>query len=114
MKAITIHIGLEFLFGPIQKLHVDSNGNEITGASIIDNDSVTQSLDKEINDLWCSLYTKDENSPSGMSFDKNREKELAPKLLEMVSQLIDRLNKINDGSFVIHDMVTSYLKSLIQ
>ena len=113
MKITTIHIGLEFLFGPIQKLHVDSNGNEITGVPVIDNDSVTQSLDKEISDLWCSLYTKDDNSPSGMSFDKNREKELAPKLLEMISQLIDRLNEINDGSFAIHDMVTNYLKNLI-
>ena len=113
MKITTIHIGLEFLFGPIQKLHVDSNGNEITGVPVIDNDSVTQSLDKEINDLWCSLYSKDENSPSGMNFDKVREKELAPKLLKMISQLIDRLNEINDGSFAIHDMVTNYLKSLI-
>lgn len=113
MKTVTIHIGLEFLFGPIQKLHVDQYGNEITGVEIIDNDSMTQSLDKEINDLWCSLYSKDENSPSGMNFDKAREKELAPKLLEMISKLIHRLNEINDGSYVIHDMVTDYLKTLI-
>lgn len=113
MKTKTIHIGLEFLFGPIQKLYIDSNGNEITGISVIDNDSLTQSLDKEINNLWCSLYSKDENSPSGMYFNKIREKELAPKLLEMISQLIVRLNQINDGSFVIHDMITNYLKSLI-
>ena len=113
MRITTILIGLEFLFGPIQKLHLDSNGNEITGVPVIDNDSVTQSLDKEINDLWCSLYSKDENSPSGMNFDKVREKELAPKLLKMISKLIDRLNEINDGSFAIHDMVTNYLKSLI-
>ena len=113
MKTTTIHIGLEFLFGPIQKLHLDSNGNEITGVSIIDNDSAIQSLDKEINDLWCSLYSKDENSPSGMAFDKNREKEIAPQLLEMISKLINRLNEINDGSYVIHDMVTNYLKTLL-
>ena len=50
---------------------------------------------------------------SGMSFDKIREKALAPKLLEMISKLIDRLNEINDGTYVMHDMITDYLKTLI-
>lgn len=113
MNKTTIHIGLEFLFGPIQKLRTNENGDEITGVTVIDENESIQSLDKEINDLWCSLYSKDENSPDGLHFDKDKEKELAPQLLEMITKLIDRLNKINDGSFEIQDMITDYLKSLI-
>lgn len=109
----TIHIGLEFLFGPIQKLQVDESGNEITGLPLIDSNEEIQLLDKEINEIWCSLYSKDENSPDGLYFDKAREKELAPKLLGMIQTLVAKLEEINDGSFQIDDMITDYLKSLI-
>ena len=113
MKKTTIYIGLEFIFGPIQKLHIDENGNEVTGIPLIDKNERIQQLDKQINDLWCSLYTEDKESPDGLKFDKNREKVLAPQLLKMIEELINRLNAINDGSFTIHDMITDYLKSLI-
>lgn len=51
MEKVIIHIGLEFLFGPIQKLHVNQNGEEITGVLVIDNDSTTQSLDNMTNTI---------------------------------------------------------------
>ena len=70
-------------------------------------------IDKKINYLWCSLWSKDSNSPSGMHFNEVKEKELAPQLLEMINKLINRLNEINDGSYEIEDMITDYLKSLI-
>ena len=41
------------------------------------------------------------------------KQEYTPKLLEMIHQLVDRLNKINDGSFEIEDMITKHLESLI-
>lgn len=113
MSTITVYIGLEFLFGPIQKLHIDDKGDEITGIAIIDKNEMIQSMDKEINELWCSLYSKDEKSPDGLYFDSAREKELAPQLLEMINKLITELNRINDGSFVIHDMISDHLKSLL-
>lgn len=70
-------------------------------------------IDKKINYLWCSLWSKDSNSPSGMHFTEVKEKELASQLLEMIYKLIDRLNEINDGSYKIENMITDYLKSLI-
>lgn len=48
-----------------------------------------------------------------MHFDEVKEKELAPQLLEMINKLIDGLNEINDGSYEVEDMITDYLKSLI-
>lgn len=112
MRKIIIQIGLEFVFGPLLKDDEDENGNESTGSKIVDNDVTAQLLDKEINDLWCSLYVKDSNSPSGLYFDKEKEKEIAPQLLEMIEKLVNRLKEINDGSFEIEDMITDHLKSL--
>lgn len=113
MENQVIQIGLEFIFGPIQKYEKDANGKEITGIQVIDNDEITKKLDEEIGDLWCSLWSKDDNSSSGLLFDEKREKELAPRLLEMLHELINRLNEINDGSYEIQDMITKHLKTLI-
>lgn len=113
MEKDVIYIGLEFLFGPIQKFEENENGELITGIKNIDCDELIQKLDKEINELWCSLWSNDLNESSGMKFDEKQEKEIAPKLLKMIHQLIVRLNEVNDGSFEIEDMITDHLKSLI-
>lgn len=113
MDKDIVYIGLEFLFGPIQKFEEDEKGNPITGIEAIDKDSTLQALDAQINKLWCSLYTKNENSTSGVDFNEIKEKDLAPQLLVLIEQLLTRLNEINDGSFEIEDMITDHLKSLI-
>lgn len=113
MKKMIIQIGLEFVFGPLLKDETDENGNDSTGVKCVDVDLELQKLDKEINDLWCLLWSNDPDSPSGMRFDETKEKELAPQLLEMINKLKDRLNEINDGSYEIEDMITDHLKSLI-
>lgn len=113
MEKQLIQIGLEFVFGPLLKDEVDENGNDSTGVKLVDDDIKLQNLDKEISDIWCSLWSNDTESSSGMHFDEEREKELAPQLLEMINKLIDRLNEINDGSYEVEDMITDHLKSLI-
>ena len=79
----------------------------------MDNDLIFKNLDKKINELWYTLYSKDKTSNSGFKFDEVKEKELASQLLEMIYKLIDRLNEINDGSYKIENMITDYLKSLV-
>ena len=113
MEKVIIQIGLEFIFGPLLRDYEDENGNESSGSAIVDNDPIINSLDKEANELWCSLYSKDETNSDGLRFDSEKEKELAPKLLDLISKIIERLNEINDGSFEIEDMVSKRLKSLI-
>ena len=113
MEKEIVYLGLELVFGPIQKFKENEKRELITGIENIDKDEILQNLDKEINDLWCSLWSKDSNSPSGIHFDEVKEKELASQLLEMINKLIDRLNEINDGSYEIEDMITDHLKSLI-
>ena len=70
------------------KDEVEENENDSTGVKLVDNDIQLQKIDKDINDLWCSLWPKNSNSPSGMHFDEIRKKELAPQLLEMINKLI--------------------------
>ncbi len=108
-----IYIGLDDVFGPIFKDYIDEDGNESSGSEIVDNDPIAKSLDKEIFDMWYSLFSKDPNSPTGFRFDIEGEKKLAPILLEKINKLIERLNEINDGSFEIVDMTTEYLKKII-
>lgn len=113
MDKTTIYVGLELVFGPILKNNQLEDGTFSSGSKIVDDDLVLRDLDKKINELWCTLYSKDETSVSGFRFDEIKEKELAPQLLEMINKLIDRLNEINDGSYEIEDMITDHLKSLI-
>ena len=113
MDKIAIYVGLELVFGPILKDNQLEDGSFSSGSKIVDNDLIVKNLDKKINELWCTLYSKDKTSNSVFRFDEVKEKELAPQLLEMINKLIDRLNKINDGSYEIEDMITDHLKSLI-
>ena len=113
MDKISIYVGLELVFGPILKDNQLEDGSFSSGSKIVDNDLIVKNLDKKINELWCSLYLKDKTSNSGFRFDEVKEKVLAPQLLEMINKLINRLNEINDGSYEIEDMITYYLKSLI-
>lgn len=113
MDKISIYVGLELVFGPILKDNQLEDGTFSSGSKIVDNDLILKNLDKKINELWCTLYSKDKTSNSGFRFDEVKEKELAPQLLEMINKLIDRLNEINDGSYEIEDMITDHLKSLI-
>lgn len=113
MDKTTIYVGLELVFGPILKNNQLEDGTFSSGSKIVDDDLVLRDLDKKINELWCTLYSKDETSDRGFRFDEIKEKELAPQLLEMINKLIDRLNEINDGSYEIEDMINDHLKSLI-
>jgi len=112
MEKKILVLSLDFIFGPISKDYQDENGNEITRIKVVDNDELCNNLDKEINDLYSSLWISDEKESSGYSFDEIKEKELAPKLLELINKLINRLNEINDGSYEIDDMITSHLIEL--
>ena len=92
-------LSLDFIFGPISKDYQDDICNK---------------LDKKINELYSSLWIPNDNDASGYSFDEEKEKELAPKILELLKRLIARLNDINDGSFEIDDMVTGHYVDLLK
>lgn len=45
-------------------------------------------------------------------FNSEQEKAYKEIMLDLITQLISRLNEINDGSFVIEDLETERLKQL--
>lgn len=113
MAKTTVYIGLELVFGPILKDDQLDDGSFSSGSKLVDNDETITKLNKETNDLWCTLFSKDEKSSSGFKFDTDKEKEIAPILLGLINQIKNRLDEINDGSFIIHDMISDHLKSLL-
>ena len=62
MDKISIYVGLELVFGPILKDNQLEDGSFSSGSKIVDNDLILKNLDKKINELWCTLYSKDKAS----------------------------------------------------
>lgn len=78
---------------------------------IIDNDSELQKLGDEIEDMFSSYYYFDyKDLPCW--FDEEQQKADKPKMLALIQKLHDRLDEINDGSFVVVDEETPYLEAL--
>lgn len=99
----TIKLELDFLIGPIVKDVFDANKNElVTGIDVVDNDEVVDELNNKIMSLYSSFYSFDKDS---CSFDIDVAKEHKTELVELVKQLLERLNFINDGSFEIDNQI---------
>ncbi len=114
MKKQQVLILLDIFTGPLAKHGIDGNGNEITKIKIVDNDQETMELDREIRELWDSLFLNYTSNPVSFDFDKVKEYELAPKFLELLGKLNKRLNDINDGSLYITDWATPYFEDLLK
>ena len=100
----TIKLELDFLIGPIVKDVFDAEKNElVTGVAIVDSDEIIDELNNKIMSLYSSFYSFDKDS---CSFDAGVAKEHKTELVELVKQLIERLNFINDGSFEINNQIT--------
>ncbi len=108
----TIQVMLDWGVAPIYMEKCDDNGREITGIKVIDNDEVIQSLIDEIGDLYFPLWTDSVGLDGTWHFDEKKEKELAPRLLELIRKLLNRLDDINDGSYEVWDMITEHLEKL--
>lgn len=106
----TIKIMLDYLQGPIW-LSDSETGEPITGISIIDTDPIIKELNYKCSELYNSYYEFDSH---GEACWFNSEKEKADKdiMLDLISQLISRLNELNDGSYVVEDLETERLKAL--
>lgn len=106
----TVKIMLEFLQGPIWFSDVET-GEPITGISVIDTDPIVKDLNYRCAELFNSYYEFDSHNEACWF---NSEKQKADKeiMLELITQLISRLNEINDGSFVIEDLESARLKQL--
>ncbi|MDO4680676.1 MAG: RNA helicase [Aerococcus sp.] len=108
----TLRIMLDFTEGPLWKDFYDMDTKELcTGIEVVDNDEELQKLNDEIQDLYGSYYKFDYHDLP-CYFDEEQEKKDKDKMLFLLGKLKDRLNEINDGSFVIDDQETERVKNL--
>ncbi|MBQ6004909.1 MAG: hypothetical protein IJL14_01520 [Selenomonadaceae bacterium] len=108
----TIKILLDFLAGPIWKPYYNSKTNkDSTGVDVVDNDEEIAKLNDEIQDLYSSYYYFDYNGQA-CYFDEKQERADKDKMLSLLNKLNNRLNEINDGSFIVDDRETERVRAL--
>lgn len=106
----TVKIMLDYLQGPIWTSDVET-GTPQTGIAVIDENEEIRQLNFKIQDLFDGYYEfNSHNQPCW--FNKEQEKADKEKMLAMITELINLLNKVNDGSFVIDDQETERIKAL--
>ena len=86
-------------------------GNLADPIDIIDNDKEVKELSDEIYDLRISFIKFDSDGiPRETDYEKAKANK--EKMLNLLKKLNDRLDKINDGSYVVDDRLTEYYKNL--
>lgn len=110
MKRDVIKIQLDFIQGPIWISDVNT-GQPLTGNDIVDNDEELRLINFEISNLYSSYYEFDSHDQACW-FNKEQEKKDKDKMLFLLKKLNDRLEEINDGSFVVEDLETERVKKL--
>ena len=110
MYKDVIELRLDYWQGLIWGSDIET-GKPLTGIDVIDNDEEIRKLNYEIYDLYDSFIIWDEDSiPQDFDYDKARANK--DKMLDLLKKLNDRLNEINDGSYVVDDRLTEYYKKL--
>ena len=106
----TVKIMLDYLQGPIWTSDVET-GTPQTGIAVIDENEEIRQLNFKIQDLFDGYYEFNSHDLPCW-FNKEQEKADKEKMLAMITELINLLNKVNDGSFVIDDQETKRIKAL--
>ncbi|MCD8195047.1 MAG: hypothetical protein LUD22_01945 [Coprobacillus sp.] len=76
--------------------------------AIISEDKEINALATQITDLYMSYFNPSINRKG---FDKKREKQSMRETLDLTSKLIERLNEVNDGSYVVMDYISLRLQN---
>lgn len=105
---LVIKIMNEFLHSPIWTYEDGIVSDE---PQLISDDEILQTLSKQAEEMFSSYYEFDSHDQACW-FSHEKEKSDKEIMLDLITQLIARLNEINDGSFVVEDLETERLKAL--
>ncbi len=99
---LTIKIMNKFIHSPIWVYDEDGITDE---PALIANDKQLQDLCSKAEEMFSPYYEFDSHDESCWF---NQEKEKAEKdiMLELISRIKERLNEINDGSYIVEDLET--------
>jgi len=102
-----VKLCLEFLSGPIFSSDLET-GQTYTGIEAIDDNIAIREINRDLGQLYDSYYEFDSH---GRACWFNEEKFHADreKLSEKLSELMDKLASVNDGSFVVKDEISPEL-----
>jgi len=104
-----IMLELDYLIGPIMKdIYSVKRKVDVTGVSVIDNDEILEDLNSKISDLYSECYEFDSHDQP-CYFNEDTLKKNKEELLILLKQLNDRLNEINDGTYIVQDNATPFL-----
>ena len=108
MNMITVRIMSEFLRSPVW---IYEDGIVTDDLPIVNNDAIIQDLCDRASEMFTGYYEFDTHDvPCWFNHEKERaEKDI---MLDLIAQIVARLNEINDGSFVIEDIESARLKAL--
>lgn len=107
MKKRLIDLQIDFLRCPI--LLSDIQDREIfTGIAVIDTNEKIKELNFKIGDMYAGYYECDSHDMACW-FNEEQFKKDAPLLLSMLKELVDELNRVNDGSYEVEDRATKYI-----
>lgn len=110
MEKDVIRIQLDFLQGAIWISDINT-GQPLTCNDVVDNDEELRLINFEISNLYSSYYEFDSHDLPCW-FNEEQEKQDKEKMLSLLKKLNDRLDEINDGSFVVEDLETERVKKL--
>ncbi len=104
-----IKIQFDYLNGPLWKDKFNvKTGEWTTGIPCVDDDKALQVLNDEAGKMYESLYSFNTGG-RGCQFDYDKYIQIKKQLLSIVQTIIDRLEAINDGTFVVADKATKSL-----
>lgn len=105
-----IKIQLDYLQGPIWMSDIDT-GEPLTGIEVVDNDLEIREPNRRAGQMFSSYYEFDSHDVPCW-FNSEKEKLERNTMLDLISQIKERLEEINDGSFVVEDLETERLNNL--
>lgn len=104
-----LKIKFDFTHGPVWKDIYDPNTKTwITGIDVIDQDATLNELNDAAEKEYSSLYVFDD---CGIPhFDDLSYQNKKTELRSLVSRIIERVNFLNDGSYVVKDLTSMELR----
>lgn len=111
MKKRNIEVSIDFLRRPILLSDLNT-GKLFTGISAVDNNKLIEKLNKQIGDTYDDYYEFDSHD-QGCWFNEEQFKKDRAKLLAWIKELVDELNRVCDGSYVVVDKATEYISTLM-
>lgn len=111
MNKRNITLRLEIFRCPIFNSDIN-NGEIYTGIEVIDNDPIVKEINYKLGNKYNDYFEFNSNDKT-CYFNEEQLKRDKNVLIELTKQLKNRLNKINDGSYIVIDNITDYLNKIL-